>query len=326
MGRGNRDLLVHTRSAIQVGCLIAKQETTAMPALRDIMVVLDGTVRSEIRLTAAVDLARRHDAHVTGVSALGLLTPPKAATHATGYPELPLSPSQFTSGSRLGAAKSRDAGPSFSERIERIEAEFRQVLRSHGVQGNWLLADGKSSDAFAGPARLADLVVLGQFDPNHPSPRAGRQLVQHVLMTAGRPVLVIPYAGHFETIGTRILIGWNGSRAAARAVNDAMPLLAGAASVIILEAYPMGRTQTTPVTTGRDLRCHLAHHGIRAETTRTVMNGISATDVLLSRATDFSADLLVVGGSCHSRLRELILGGVTRGLLHDMTLPVLMSY
>jgi nucleotide-binding universal stress UspA family protein len=290
------------------------------------MVVLDDTVRSDIRLAAAVDLARQHDSHVTGVSALCLLMPPKAVMHATGYPELPMSPSRFISRNRFGAPRDWTPPQPFDERAERIEAEFRQVLRSHGLRGDWRLAAGKSSEAFTGPSRQADLVILGQFDPYHPSPRLARQLVQDILMQAGRPVLVVPYAGHFKTIGSRILVGWNGSRAAARAVNDAMPLLAGAASVFILEAYPMGRTRSAPVTTGLDLRCHLAHHGIRAETTRTMMNGISATDALLSRATDFDADLLVAGGSIHSRPREFILGGVTRGLLHGMTVPVLMSH
>jgi nucleotide-binding universal stress UspA family protein len=111
-----------------------------------------------------------------------------------------------------------------------------------------------------------------------------------------------------------------------RAVNDAIPLLAKAASVTILEANPVGRKPATDDVTSADIAHHLARHGISAETARTVMTSISASDVLLSYASDLSADLLVVGGYSHSPLRELILGGVTLELLRHMTLPVLMSH
>jgi nucleotide-binding universal stress UspA family protein len=145
-------------------------------------------------------------------------------------------------------------------------------------------------------------------------------------MSAGRPILMIPYAGLFKTIGTEIIIGWNNSREAARAVHDAIPLLAMATSVTILEAYPAGRMPVAHDATGSDITRYLTHHGISVKTAQTAMTGISAADALLSFAADISADLLIVGGYGHSRLRELVLGGVTRALLQHMTLPVLMSH
>ena len=143
-------------------------------------------------------------------------------------------------------------------------------------------------------------------------------------MTSGRPILVIPYIGRFATVGSRILVGWNNSREATRAVNDAMPLLAKAISVTVLEAS--ARNSATDDATGADITRHLTRHGINAEITRTVTSSISTPDLLLNHAADMSADLLVVGGYGHSRLRELVLGGVTRELLRHMTLPVLMSH
>ena len=175
-------------------------------------------------------------------------------------------------------------------------------------------------------ARNADLVILGQVDPAQPPPPAGRQLVEDVLMTSGRPILVVPYIGRFEAFRTKIVVGWNNSREAARAVNDAIPLLAKAAAVTILEASPIGRKPATDDATSADITRHLARHGISAETARTVIAGISASDALLSYAADVSGEMLVVGGYGHSRLRELMLGGVTRELLQHMTLPVLMSH
>ena len=145
-------------------------------------------------------------------------------------------------------------------------------------------------------------------------------------MTSGRPILVIPYIGRFDTFGTNILVGWNNSREAARAMNDAIPLLAKAASVTILEANPIGRKPASDDATSADITRHLARHGISAKTARTSTDRMSASDALLSYAADVSADLLVVGGYGHSRLRELILGGVTRELLQHMTLPVLMAH
>jgi len=297
-----------------------------VPAFRDIMVVLDDTVRSEIRLAAAIQLAQFHDAHLIGVSALSLLCRPKPVRFALGYSELPLSPSHFLSRTDPAMAGRSDEAASVGERSERLEAQFRRLLRSHGLRGDWRLANGKLIEAFVCTARHADLVIVGQNDPTHPYRRADRQLVHDILMGAGRPILVIPYAGKFASVGTRVLIGWNGSRVAARAVNDALPLLAAATSVTILEAYSMGGMPTNRDANVDNLRTHLAHHGIEAETSRTVMAGISPTDALLSYATDISADLLVVGGQGHSSARNFMFGGVTRGLLNEMTLPVLMSH
>ena len=217
-----------------------------------------------------------------------------------------------------------EADSQAAERTERIEAAFRERLRFSGLQGAWQVASGKVSETVI--SQCADLVILGQINPDHPPPPGGRQLVEDILMTLGRPILVIPYIGRFETLGTKILVGWNNSREAARAVNDAIPLLANSASVTILEVDPIGRKPAINGATGADVARHLARHGINAQPARTVMASISVPDVLLSYATDVSADLLVVGGYGHSRLRELILGGVTRDLLRHMTLPVLMSH
>ena len=175
-------------------------------------------------------------------------------------------------------------------------------------------------------AQQVDLVILGQIDPTHPPRPEGRHLIEDVLMTSGRPILVIPYISQLAKIGTKVLVGWNNSREAVRAMNDAMPLLAKASSVTILEAIPAGKKAATDEVTSADLARHLARHGIEAKTARTVMADISASDAMLSYAADASADLLVVGGYGHSRLRELMLGGVTRELLQHMTLPVLMSH
>lgn len=286
-----------------------------MTTLRDIIVVLDGSAASETRLALAITLAQQHKAHLTGLSALALLMPPRPVVHLRSYPEtaMPL------------ASVLPNLDEIAAEKAEQIEVAFRARLRLSGVQGDWRVVSDKISEAVAGQARHADLIILGQVDPNHPPLPAGPQLVEDVLLTSGRPILVIPYIGRVETLGTNILVAWNNSREAGRAVHDAIPLLAKATSVTILAVNRRGQESATDDAT-TDLIHHLARHGIHATPARTVAAGISVSDALLSYAADISADLLVAGSYGHSRLREFILGSTTHELLQRLTLPVLMSH
>jgi nucleotide-binding universal stress UspA family protein len=296
-----------------------------MTGLRDIVVVLDDSTLSEARLAIAVALAKQHGAHLTGLSALDVLKSRRSVVQRRGAPEADTPHmTQVADWSGLRSGDYLAAEAQAAETAERIEATFKERLRIGHVEGDWRMTSGKLSEAAVLQARNADLVIVGQADPEHPLTRG--PFVEDLLLTAGRPMLLIPYVGHFETLGTKVLIGWNNSREATRAVNDAIPLLAKAASVTVLSARPSGRKPATHDATGAEITRHLARHGIRAEAAQTVMASSSASDVLLSYAADVSADLLVVGGYGHSRLRELVLGGVTRDLLHHMTLPVLMSH
>jgi nucleotide-binding universal stress UspA family protein len=301
------------------------KEGHTMEALRDIVVVLDDSARSEIRLNIAVALAQQHDAHLTGLSSLDLLTTTRPVVQPRSNAEADTQPaSELLNWGAVRPLDYPEADRQAAEKAERIEAAFRERLRFSGLRGDWEVASGRVSETVT--CQCADLVILGQVAPDRLPPRGGRQVIEDILMILGRPILVIPYIGRFETFGTKILVGWNNSREAARAVNDAIPLLAKAASVTILEVDAIGRKPATDDATGAGVVRHLARHGINAQSARTVMASISAPDALLSYAADASADLLVVGGYGHSRLRELILGGVTRELLRHMTLPVLMSH
>ena len=285
-------------------------------ALRDLVVLLDGTGRDEAKLAVAVGLARRYDAHLTGLCPLELLLPGDTSFALSGYPDL-------------------WALPEFAKKVEGeartkaalIEGPFRERLRREGLKGDWLLETGPLIQAVSRRCRTADLVVIGQADPDHPLPPAARTLIEDILMTAGRPLLLVPYAGHFETIGTTVLIGWTPTRESARAVHDALPLLIPSGQVTVLTVELPGSTTDAEAVPAADIAEHLARHGLEVTAARTVVSdGLPAADVLLDYASDLGADLLVVGGYGHSRTREMILGGVTRDLLRHMTLPVLMSH
>ena len=164
---------------------------------------------------------------------------------------------------------------------------------------------------------------MGQDGPNGSANGVGH-LAEEVVLTSGKPILVIPYIGAGKAMGKRVLVAWDASREAARAVADAMPMLEQADEVMVLAVNPgNGAHGAEP---GADIALHLARHGIKAEAQHIEAHDISVADVLLSRVADLSVDLIVMGAYGHSRLREIILGGVTRQVFEQMTVPVLMTH
>lgn len=279
--------------------------------LRDILVHLDATGPWRTRLGLAADLARRHEAHLTGLFVVDIPLPIIGAGDAG-------------SGAALAELMDRMREDALAAAAT-VEAEFRDRLRRDGLAGEWRLAEGAAPALVTLNARYADLAVLGQEDPDGDQPGA-EAIVEAVLFSSGRPVLVIPYAGRFETLGQRVLIGWNASRESARAVHDALPLIAAAETATVLAVNPRQGLSGHGEEPGADIARHLARHGVRVQVEHTVAGELGEGDVLLNRAAELPADLLVVGAYGHSRLRELVLGGVTRTLLRMMTVPVLMTH
>jgi nucleotide-binding universal stress UspA family protein len=144
------------------------------------------------------------------------------------------------------------------------------------------------------------------------------------LFESGRPVLIVPYIQKTPLKLGRMMACWDGSRSAARAIADALPILARAKTVEIFTVT--GEAGKDSELEGSDIAHHLARHGVRVEVERQVADDIDVGSVILSRAADSSADLIVMGGYGHSRLREFVLGGATRKILASMTAPVLMSH
>lgn len=309
-------------------------------APKDILVVLDETERSSVRLDLAAALAKRHDARLNGVAALGLLPSRDFSDGGPDEATRPLGPPILAGlyAPAVVPAEAAKPGPySPPEQAERIGQVFREGLRRYGLAGDWESLAGAPGEAVAARARKSDLVVLGQPDPEQPAVGSVRSMVEDVLLTAGRPLLLVPFAGTFPTLGLNALIGWRESREAARAVHDALGLIEPGAKLTVLTVrrgpVPAGRVELP----GEPVARHLARHGFKAESAEAVAEAslpasfivrpmLSEADALLNYASDIAADLLVVGGYGHSRTRELVLGGVTRDLLGHMTLPVLMSH
>jgi nucleotide-binding universal stress UspA family protein len=256
-------------------------------------------------------LAERFAAHLVGLYPLPV---PEVPHHLSYYDPAVLNP--FFLDLRQQAQAASDA--------EREAFEHAASLR--GLSAEWrVVAEGAEADA-ALHARYVDLTILGQLDPDRSDVELIRPRPEQVTLASGRPILVVPYAGQFKTVGHRVLIGWNASREATRAVNDAMPLLMAADIVTVLTIDAREGPDAHGELPGADISLHLARHGVKAEIERTVSAGIAPGEVLLSRAADLGADLMGIGAYGHSRVRELLLGGATRSILQSMTLPVLMSH
>ncbi len=145
-----------------------------------------------------------------------------------------------------------------------------------------------------------------------------------VLFESGRPVIFVPYIQKAPLKLDRVMVCWDGSRVATRAIADAMPLLQKAKKVEIVVVSDKGsKADEAP---GADLAKHLARHDLQVELKRITSPDIDVASTVLSYAADSNADMIVMGGYGHSRLREFILGGMTRSMLESMTVPVLMSH
>jgi len=280
-------------------------------ALQDLLVHLDGTEGAAKRLDFAAALAARHDAHLIGLHAVEA--------------SLPIGLTGNLASATLGELAQRVRAEA-AVSATRSRAAFENKLRRDGLRGEWRETDTLPVEAVVLHARYADMTVLGQPDPASPDARLEEAILEQVLFQSGRPVLMVPYAGVFRTAPERVLVAWKTGREAARAVHDALPLLRAAREVKVLSINPrqgIGGDGDVPAI---DIALHLARHGVKATAEHLMTNEVPAADLLLNEAADSDAGLIVMGAYGHSRLRQLILGGVTRGILARMTVPVLMAH
>ncbi len=279
-----------------------------MAAFKDILVIVDSAPGCEARLDLATALAARFGARLTGL----FVSPP---------PDLPAMVEPPTAAALLVEEELR------SENEMRAHGRelFDRSAAARGVRTEWRAAEGEAGRAATIHAHYADLTIVGQASPDAPTP-VRTDLPERVVLGAGRPVLVVPYAGTFASLGQRALIAWNESREAAHAVHAAMPLLAGAAKVTVLSIDADDGEDAEDDSGAAHLVEHLARHGVPAEPSVMRSDDLDVSALLLSRAADLAADLIVMGAYGHSRLREVVLGGATRDIFRTMTVPVLMAH
>ncbi len=270
---------------------------------KTILVHVDSSKHSAPRVNAAAALALAQDAHLVGAATTGI-SPYSAAM-------IPI----------VGA----DLFGNFDllrERTQQALSVFATTARQAGVAtSEKRMVEEESNAGMCLQARYADLVVLSQTDPEETT----NVSPEYVAMNCSRPVLVLPHSGSFKQIGKKVLIAWDGSIEATRAVTNAIPLLRQADLVQVAIFNSKSRADAHGAEPGADIALYLARHKVKVEVVKQETE-IDIGNALLSLAHDLSSDLLVMGVYGHSRFQEMLLGGVTRTILKSMTVPVLMSH
>jgi nucleotide-binding universal stress UspA family protein len=287
---------------------------TAEPGLapKTIAVFLDASSSGKKRATHAGSLAQRWGAHLVGVNVVvGEVALPASMSYARGSQAL-----------RQVTAYKRRLASDAAAATARVNEHFRALCAELRVSGELRLIGQTNSVKEA--VRIAfhsDLVVVGHPEPNGLS---GDLSVEKLLLASGTPTLIVPNAWEGESIGTNVLIGWNATREARRAVTDAMVFLVAAKSVTVLVIDAHERYQTDK-DRGSEIALRLDRHGAHVDLERMVSRGFSIPAVLLGYAEQSASDLLVVGAYSRARFKELLLGGTTRTLLMHTSMPTFMS-
>jgi nucleotide-binding universal stress UspA family protein len=278
---------------------------------KTILVHADESRHAQQRFEVAARIAQREDAHLIGA----------AATALPGTFYLPEMIGESTMPLTAYLEYLR-------QRAEGVLTQFQGTARKAGVRSfEARIIEDEAAAGLCLQARYSDLLVIGQTDPNESLPALRQGFTEYVVLNAGRPVLVVPYAGQFPEIGKRILLAWDASMEATRALTAALPFLHRAELVQVTVIDAGNRGDTHGEQPGADIALYLSRHGIKVEVAQQVTaDRIDTGNALLSAATDFNADMLVMGCYGHSRFRQVLLGGVSNTVFRSMTVPTLMSH
>ena len=275
--------------------------------IKDIVLALEVSSSSDAARDYAVSVSAVFNAHLAAISfAYEPILPPIDTGSAVPFEMIDAIREENKEAATAAIARFEEAA-----RLAAVPVESRMIEAS--VSG--------ATKVFGSIARAFDLSVVGQAQPGS---IRGDLMVEGALFDSGRPVLVVPYIQRAGLKLDRVMACWDGSRNAARAINDAMPFLVRA-KVIDVITISSGKDKTGEIK-GADIAQHLARHGLNVELRRINAGDVDVANVILSDAADREADFIVMGGYGHSRLREFVLGGATRGILASMTVPTLMSH
>ena len=274
---------------------------------KTILAHFDSTERAGARLEAAASIANDFDAHLVAVYSImsPLYSEPFVADGGA-----------FVAQELLRFQERKDA---------EARAAFDKLVPTLGRQVEWRSEAGDPATVLNEHGRYADLIVVGQYDEDHPNDTTP-DFIGRVIMGSGRPVLVIPYTGASASIGKRVMVSWNASREAARAVSSSLPLLRRAQDVQVTTFNARAGRGGHGDVPGADIATFLARHGVKANVSGSTSKDVDIGSMILSRADDFQSDLIVMGGYGHSRAFEFVMGGATRTLLESMTVPVLFAH
>jgi nucleotide-binding universal stress UspA family protein len=278
-------------------------------SVKTVLVSLNEVNRVDQMVLAAVALAKKFEVHIVGLYVV---------------PAVEIYP---TAGMQLSTQVEDSHRRFYLNHAKNVRKKFETAMEKEGLSAEWVQRDSPTSsiaDGVIERACMSDLVVLPQSRVDNDSGMED-EFNERVIMESGRPVLIFPAFGDFESFGEKPLVAWNGTRESARAIFDAMPLFGKTADVKVswLNARKDQPDLDLP---GAEMALVVTRHGFNVTAEAIPTADLPVGEALLSHASDISADLLVMGGYGHSRLREYIFGGATRTILESMTVPVLMSH
>ncbi|MGC1350928.1 MAG: universal stress protein [Xanthobacteraceae bacterium] len=275
--------------------------------IKDIVVNLSVGEKASPAGDYAVSVAAAFDAHLAGIA---FLYDPIVPVSGAGYIPAEVIETQ----ERDNEAATKAALERFTAASARAGVIVEPLTLSASFAG--------VGEQFGRIARRFDLSIVGQAELE--TSGVEEIIAESALFESGRPVIIVPYIQKGPLKLDRVMVCWDGSRTATRAIADAMPLLHRCGRVeVVIVANERGKKDEIE---GADMGAHLARHGLNVEVNRTALGDIDVADVILSHAADAGSDFIVMGGYGHSRLREFVLGGVTRSIMRSMTAPVLMSH
>lgn len=208
-----------------------------------------------------------------------------------------------------------------------VQNAFLEAAAAADVPAVVRMGESSPSASVARHARSSDLVIVSQFNRDDVEAAHEIEFVEQMLLTAGRPVLVLPSSGHFPVVGDRVLYCWDGSREAARALSDAAPALRLASHLVVLTMDEGGASEPADAVPFEDLATYCVAHGMPApDHVRRDIKGVGVGSTILNAAADHSADLIVMGAYGHSKFREWAMGGATASILKSMTVPIMFSH
>ncbi len=276
--------------------------------IKNILVSYNGTASSDSALKLALKMGNKYSAHITGILSYG----PSRIRVALGpwvTPEL------------IGQIESAEA-----DRRAEVAAKFRKMCADAEAarpgKVHWLDLGGDADESLMEAGRYYDIIVMGQYDSDPET----SHLTPHpdsVALRSGRPVLVVPTGYETEVLGEKAVLGWDGGRAASRALSDAMTILESKSMVTILT---IGKGEAAKRKEGRDIVAHLARHGVMTDWKNVPRNGGSIGSIILDMCAEKDAGILVMGAYEHSKFSEDIIGGATKEVLKRSKIPVLMSH
>ncbi len=277
--------------------------------IRDILLQCDAGSSNPGRVDTAISFASKFGAHLQAVY---VMPSPAIPSYAEGY-------------SAVIPYSAEEQIKLVQQQMEEAKGQFSDKSKNADVITDWRSIEFGSYDVVLDLSRYCDIVIVPQY-----CARFGDEdkifIADDLLIHSGRPLVVVPDLNKSFELGEKVMIAWDESHEAARAIHDGLAILSKANQIHAVTVAEMPDSEERFLISGQDLQTHLQHHGLDIETTLLDKGGDEVGEKLLEKALELDADLIIMGGYGHSRLRQTILGGVTDYVFRNTTIPVLMSH